>query len=90
MHTQITISSFADHYKGFCCSQWECELTWGHSLSTLMMLVASMPLSINVNAAEFPWYTLQIVAAVLLIVDLEGDKSSLNTCPEDGHHRVFD
>ena len=42
-----------------------------------MMLVASMPLSININAAEFPWYTLQIVAAVLLIVDLEGDKSSL-------------
>ena len=90
MHTQITISSFADHYQGFCCSQWECELTWGHSLSTLMMLVASMTLSINVNAAEFPWYTLQIVAAVLLIVDLEGDKSSLNACPEDGHHRVFD
>ena len=55
-----------------------------------MMLVASMPLSININAAEFPWYTLQIVTAVLLIVDLEGDKSSLKACPEDGHHRVFD
>ena len=47
-------------------------------------------LSININAAEFPWYTLQLVAAVLLIVDLDGDKSSLKACPEDAHHRVFE